>query len=68
MSRTCSMAFSRVSRSVWTVCDLSSLSFADEINSKPLFSASPYLISWGTGMNKQLSAARSAVTPTGAEM
>jgi hypothetical protein len=62
------MARSNESKSVITSCDLSSRSFADEMSSKPDLSASPYLISWGTGMNKQESAARSAVTPIGAEM
>lgn len=62
------MARSNESRSVKTSCDLSSRSLADEMSSRPDFSASPYLISWGTGMNRHESAARSAVTPIGAEM
>ena len=62
------MARSNESRSVMTSCDRFSLSFAEEMSSRPDLSASPYLISWGTGMNRQESAARSAVTPMGAEM
>lgn len=68
MSRTCVMAVSNESRSVMTSCDRSSRSFAEEMSSRPDLSASPYLISWGTGMKRHESAARSAVTPMGAEM
>ena len=35
---------------------------------RPLFSASAYLISWGTGTKRQLSAMRSGFTPTAVEM
>lgn len=47
-------------------CERSSRSLADEMSSRPDFSASPYLSSCGTGMNRHESAARSAVTPMGA--
>lgn len=68
MSNTCSIVRSRLSMSVVTACVLSSRSRAPAMSSSPLFSASPYLTSYGTGMKRHESAARSAVTPIGAEM